>query len=96
MGNYRYQLFYLEHETITYPLKIHVEETILDEIRTNVQVDSEERNFTKYEFIRVDTEAELIETLKAIFWAEKTRRIITALISQADVEWKPVQKKRDC
>jgi len=77
-------------------LKIHVEETILDEIRTNVQVDSEERNFTKYEFIRVDTEAELIETLKAIFWAEKTRRIITALISQADVEWKPVQKKRDC
>jgi hypothetical protein len=89
LGNYRYQLFYLEHEIYAYPLKIYVEEAILDEIKMNVKVDA----FIDHEFIRVDTETDLNETLKAIFWAKKTRRIITALISQADVEWKPVEKK---
>ncbi|MDM8542273.1 hypothetical protein QUF90_14425 [Desulfococcaceae bacterium HSG9] len=93
LGNYRYQLFALEHETITYPLKIHVEELILDEIRTNVKTDSKTDNFMEYEIIHVDNEAGLIETLKAIFRSNRTRRIITALMSQADVEWKPVEKK---
>ncbi|MDM8553558.1 hypothetical protein QUF75_02375 [Desulfococcaceae bacterium HSG7] len=93
LGNYRYQLFALEHETITYPLKIHVEELILDEIRTDVKTDSKTDNFMEYEIIHVDNEAGLIETLKAIFRSNRTRRIITALMSQADVEWKPVEKK---
>jgi hypothetical protein len=95
LGHYRYKLLSLEHSIEMYPLKISVEDEILNEIssesyeRTEILINPQTtlvvNAHTKE--IEISSEDELIHALKAIFWAKKTRRVITNLLSQLDLDW---------
>lgn len=85
LGNYRYQLLGISHDISLYPTQVNVEESILDEIRPNVKVD----DIQNWSFIVAESEEEFVGVLKAVFRAKKTLRVIIALLSQSDPNWKP-------
>jgi hypothetical protein len=84
LGNYQYQLLAITHDVSLYPVKIFVEDAIQEELGSTVRWVEEEQF---YEYILAGTEEEFIEALKAIFGANKTVKVITALLSQADPNW---------
>ena len=82
---YRYELFTITHDIQLYPLIICLEHDIYSEIErfSNFLVKTEENKF------EIKSENEFLEILKAVFGSEKTRRVITALLSQLDFSWRP-------
>jgi hypothetical protein len=84
LANYQYQLLTMLHDVSLYPVEIYTEEAIKLAIQNDVRLISEEYG----EYIKAETEEELLAALKAIFGAKKTVQVITALLSQADPHWK--------
>jgi hypothetical protein len=78
MSNYRYQLFTVYHKIYLYPVEIFAEDDILHEIAPGAE-----------RFVVAESEEEFMEMLKAVFGARKTIRIINALLSQSDPNWRP-------
>jgi hypothetical protein len=72
--DYQYQLFEFEYNPNLYPVKIRADEEIMKQFYPDEENKRE---------ILVNSEAELVEVLKAIFAAPKTRKIITAILAQA-------------
>ena len=84
LGNYRYQLLYVQHEISLYPVDIFVEDAIREEIKGDIRF---ERGEYEKPHILAQTEEEFLEALKLIFRTNKTVQVITALLSQADPNW---------
>jgi len=88
LGNYRFRLLMIRHDISLYPVLIDVEEKILEEIGAKLRTEPDEDDPEKY-WIVADDEEEFVESLKAIFGAQKTKRVIAALLSQSDPNWEP-------
>ena len=72
--DYQYQLFEFEYDLNLYPVKIIANKEIMKELSSGGDNERE---------ILVNSKAELMEVLKAIFAAQKTRKLITAILAQA-------------
>jgi hypothetical protein len=80
LNNYRYRLFSMSHDICLYPLSIDVEAEIGEELE-NAQL--EENQYGESYILEIKTESELMEGLKAVFSANKTKRVIKALLAQS-------------
>ena len=79
LSSYRYQLLRIYHNVAFYPLEIAVEEEILESL--DIEVSNGNTSFD------VESEEQFLQALKAIFNSEKTKRVITALLSQIEPNW---------
>ena len=77
LGAYTYQLFSINHGIDLYPVLFYLDEDVATEV-----IDPGDGKGTKS--IEIWSEEALIELLGKILKSEKTRRIISALLSQAD------------
>ncbi|MCB0061232.1 MAG: hypothetical protein KDE19_03925 [Caldilineaceae bacterium] len=84
LDNYSYKLFSIYHHIDFYPLEINTEQDIVQEVSNELKVGQDEAGELT---IFVEDEEEFIKALGLIFRAEKTMRVITALLSQTDPEW---------
>jgi len=74
LGNYRYKLFTILHDVYLYPVIIYVDEDVKNEISPSVDVNSN---------IIANSEEEFLDLLKRIFHSQKTKKIISAILSQS-------------
>jgi hypothetical protein len=72
LENCRYRLLTIEHDIGLYPLFLYTEDDILDDIPSDFD--------TK---LTIESEEEFMETLRTIFGADKTKRVISSLLSQS-------------
>ncbi len=70
LENYEYRLFMISHDVTLYPVYIIADDDILKELSVD-------------KAISVNSEDELLEVLRKIFRAEKTKKIIDALVVQS-------------
>jgi hypothetical protein len=83
LGNYQYKLLIIDHGIGLYPVNIYIEDAILGELAYLSDI----KNDGYEEYIEVKDDERFIEVLKLIFNANKTVRVITGLLSQADPNW---------
>jgi len=74
LGNYRYRLLTILYNVDFYPVIIRVDEDVKNEISPSVDVDPK---------IIANSEEEFSELLKKIFHSQKTKKIISAILSQS-------------
>ncbi len=82
---YKYELFTINHDIAFYPLTIFLEEDICIELEKSSTLSPWQK--TAEDAFKIETEDEFLEALKIIFGSEKTKRIVTALLSQLDSNW---------
>jgi hypothetical protein len=92
LDNYSYKLLSVYHHISLYPLEINVEESIFQEVLSDLNVGQNEAGEPT---IFVDSEEGFVEALRLIFRADKTMRVITALLSQVDPEWNQLEGMGD-
>ena len=84
VGNYHYRLMTMYHPIEIYPVHIFVEDSILNELSEHFTVE----HLEPYENgVAVRSEEEFSTALKTIFASEKTKKVITSLLSQAVPDW---------
>lgn len=89
LGFYKYQLLAISHEIELYPVKIVVEPSIQSELPTSMIVKIDDLHYVE-EVVVAESEEEFIRILGLIFQSQKTRRVITSLMSQSDPDWEEV------
>lgn len=92
LGNYRYQLLTVSHDIDLYPVEITVEDSILHEVseKLDVRIHDSQGNYRQGDepqYIHAESEEAFIKALRIIFNTSKSRRVLTALISQSDPTW---------
>lgn len=94
LSNYRYRLLLVWHKIELYPAQIFVEDEILSELSPNVEIKLEYPEYAREpeQYIAIDSEEQFLNSLEMIFGSNKTRRVITALLSQSDPTWEPLTK----
>ena len=97
LNNYRYQLLTVWHQVDLYPVQIFVEGQILEELGSGVQIEHEYNQHSPEDipYIAVDSEEQFLDNLAKVFGSSKTKRVITALLSQSDPYWKPPIEAKD-
>ena len=82
LENYHFKLMTVSHGINFYPLQVDIDQDIHSEIFGEGQ-------YAEYPHIygRAESEKQFLDLLKQIFGAEKTVRVITSLLSQADPDW---------
>lgn len=85
LGEYRYRLFTMSHDICMYPLIITMEREIFQEVNPEKpgKVSVQDASLRIRNQVKVDTESNLLEVLKKIFAATKTRQIIAAILAQS-------------
>ena len=86
--NYRFRLFSMIYGATLYPVELDIDGGVQEEIIS--QMVSENDNWVKRNaawevFSKVESEVVLIERLRTLFGAKKTKTIIQSLIAQAKV-----------
>lgn len=80
LSYYRYQLFWIAHDVLLYPVQFYLDEHIHVEYRkiflSKVVIRKPE--------VQADTEDEFLETLKFIFQSERTLQVIEAIMVQSE------------
>jgi len=85
LGGYRYRLFTMSHDIRMYPLIITIESETYQEVNPKKpeKESSKDQLLRMRNQVKVDTEANLLELLRKIFAARKTRQIIGAMLAQS-------------
>jgi hypothetical protein len=78
LEGYRYKLFFIKHDIALYPLRIYMDEDILNEIL------SDKSETIMPSFVVIESEEDFLEYLRKIFGSRKTKRVINSLIAQAN------------
>jgi hypothetical protein len=78
LEGYRYKLFFIRYDIALYPLRIYMDEDILNEIL------SDESDTIKSSYVVVESEEDFLEYLRKIFGSKKTKRVINSLIAQTN------------
>ena len=81
LGNYRYRLFRVGFPHAMYPVSIIPDEDVLSEVRKKPFI--VRSNAVAGEFLEAKNDKEFKDVLQAIFGAEKTKRVIQAILSQS-------------
>ena len=79
IGNYRYRLLDIIYPPEFYPVTMRVDEDALPEIPAQYVA----RDAPVRERVKADSEEAFKEILSAVFHAEKTKRVIAAIIAQS-------------
>ncbi len=79
LGGYRFRLFRVRYDVFMYPLYIYLDKEIYDEV---VKRNPKEQQSSFYK-IKIKDEAELLDILRSVFGARKTKDVIAAMLAQA-------------
>lgn len=92
LNNYRYRLLTVWHEIDLYPVQIFVGDEISDELSPDIQTKVYHPDFSSQpeSYIVANSEEQFLDILAKIFGSNKTKGVITALLSQSDPNWEPL------
>ncbi len=88
LNNYRFLLLRTLHNVELYPLYIETGDDIFKEI-------SQKFNALNNIYIKVESEEEFLEVLRAIFNSSKTKRVLSAILAQSTQGFKPSASSDD-
>jgi hypothetical protein len=86
LNNYRYRLFQMRHDIRMYPLYLNVELEIFKEIAETEYLKQQklyDRGLLEPPDLTVRDEGQYISLLRAIFNANKTKQLISAMLAQS-------------
>ncbi len=88
LSHYRYKLLTIRHDVGLYPVKIDVEERIVQEISPQFQYEQVNPDGELIKtYLEANSEEEFLELLREIFKSEKAIAVVTSLLSQSDPNW---------